>query len=585
MHMPPPPPPPPPGGGGGGKEVFNYPINPEGDGADDEHQKFGDLGIAEAASPISSRPPAPPMMVQATAGVGSSSGSGNRWPRQETLALLQIRSEMDAAFRDATPKAPLWDQVSRKLAELGYKRSAKKCKEKFENVHKYYKRTKESRAGRQDGKTYKFLTQLEALDHHHPTITATTSVVQSEVPTSAAAPVSLHPPIIPQQDNPPGLAMGGAAPTSYLGVSFSSNTSSSSEDEEGEEDLEIESADARTFDRKRKRPSRSVESDEKMMEFLEGLMSKVMEKQEAMQQKFLEAIEKREKDRMIREEAWKRQDLARLGREHELMVQERAISASRDAAIIAFLEKVTGQTINLPTTPAPPPPPPQHHHQRQSTFPQPQQPQTTNYHHLQRDKPMDDELAIAPATAAEQQMIASDSMTGGATRLDAASSSRWPKPQVLALIQIRSGMDSKYQEAGPKGPLWEEISSAMKRIGYDRSAKRCKEKWENINKYYKKVKESNKKRPEDSKTCPYFHELDALYQRKLTTSGNLIIGSSSGQQEDVGIMPSAHTPPPGNEPQVAAGGEAKLPMSAMGTYSLIDEQNDRNVGEPTQKTC
>lgn len=39
----------------------------------------------------------------------------NRWPRQETMALLKIRSEMDAAFRDASPKAPLWEQVSRSV--------------------------------------------------------------------------------------------------------------------------------------------------------------------------------------------------------------------------------------------------------------------------------------------------------------------------------------------------------------------------------------------------------------------------------------------------------------------------------------
>jgi hypothetical protein len=39
--------------------------------------------------------------------------SGNRWPRQETLALLKIRSEMDAAFREAALKGPLWEQVSR----------------------------------------------------------------------------------------------------------------------------------------------------------------------------------------------------------------------------------------------------------------------------------------------------------------------------------------------------------------------------------------------------------------------------------------------------------------------------------------
>jgi hypothetical protein len=86
---------------------------------------------------------------------------------------------------------------------------------------------------------------------------------------------------------------------------------------------------------------------------------------------------------------------------------------------------------------------------------------------------------------------------------------------------LRSGLESKYQEAGPKGPLWEEISTGMQRMGYKRSAKRCKEKWENINKYFKKVKESNKNRSEDAKTCPYFHELDALYRKK-------ILGGSGG---------------------------------------------------------
>lgn len=40
-------------------------------------------------------------------------GVGSRWPRQETLALLKIRSEMDADFRDATLKGPLWENVSR----------------------------------------------------------------------------------------------------------------------------------------------------------------------------------------------------------------------------------------------------------------------------------------------------------------------------------------------------------------------------------------------------------------------------------------------------------------------------------------
>jgi hypothetical protein len=103
-------------------------------------------GPAGAPSPISSRPPAPtPGQHQqqqqqqmdelgaAVSGSGSgsidghegglaggeegerggSSSAGNRWPRQETLALLKIRSEMDAAFREAALKGPLWEEVSR----------------------------------------------------------------------------------------------------------------------------------------------------------------------------------------------------------------------------------------------------------------------------------------------------------------------------------------------------------------------------------------------------------------------------------------------------------------------------------------
>lgn len=87
--------------------------------------------VVEEASPISSRPPAGAisavnldelMTLSGAAadvaadqggGSGGGGGGGNRWPRQETLALLKIRSEMDVAFRDATLKGPLWEDVSR----------------------------------------------------------------------------------------------------------------------------------------------------------------------------------------------------------------------------------------------------------------------------------------------------------------------------------------------------------------------------------------------------------------------------------------------------------------------------------------
>jgi hypothetical protein len=103
---------------------------------------------------------------------------------------------------------------------------------------------------------------------------------------------------------------------------------------------------------------------------------------------------------------------------------------------------------------------------------------------------------------------------GGESGGGRSTLSRWPKEEVQALIQLRTEKDEQYHDTGSKGPLWEDIAAGMQRIGYNRSAKRCKEKWENINKYFKKVKESNKRRPEDSKTCSYFHQLDAMYRRK-----------------------------------------------------------------------
>ncbi|WOL01574.1 Myb-like protein [Canna indica] len=53
-----------------------------------------------------------------------------------------------------------------------------------------------------------------------------------------------------------------------------------------------------------------------------------------------------------------------------------------------------------------------------------------------------------------------------------------------------------------------------------------KENWENINKYFKKLKDSNKQHPEDVKTCPYFHQLDALYRKEQLSNG---IGSQQTQ--------------------------------------------------------
>ncbi|KAI4339695.1 hypothetical protein MLD38_024607 [Melastoma candidum] len=58
----------------------------------------------------------PSVRVAAT-GRGDQAGRGqkmsSRWPREEALALIRVRSEMDVAFRDSSAKGPLWEEVSR----------------------------------------------------------------------------------------------------------------------------------------------------------------------------------------------------------------------------------------------------------------------------------------------------------------------------------------------------------------------------------------------------------------------------------------------------------------------------------------
>jgi len=505
-------------------------------------------------------------------------GAGNRWPRRETLALIKIRAEMDSNFRDSGLKGPLWEDVSRKLGDLGYQRSAKKCKEKFENIHKYYKKTKDGRAGRQDGKNYRFFSELEAIygggagqhmsSSHAPAAAAPQLQHHVAGPdlhgsNAAAAAVLLM-----------GTTPGGfhAAPAAAAGLvdgtpvsriaaaqrtiadrtaelSASGVTLTDSSEDDYEELTPVPAAVGgagaaaaagpenhdSSSKKKRKRLDdhgkllmmRSSSSSSKLKS-LESVVKKLMDQQEVMQRKFLEAIERREQDRMVREEASKRQEMARLTRDHELRAQQHAVAASRDAALVAFLQKIVVTTpttalqlqqirppaaapLRLVATPAAP--------AAVVRLPGVTTVVETTHH--------DQSTHQAAETEHQQEK---DQEAGS---LD-PNSNRWPKPEVNDLIRLRSGMETRFQEAGPKAPLWEEISSGMSRLGYNRNAKRCKEKWENINKYFKKTKESNKQRPENAKTCPYFHQLDTLYRQGVLTptskaSNKLML---LGQQSD-----------------------------------------------------
>ncbi|KAF2304277.1 hypothetical protein GH714_029219 [Hevea brasiliensis] len=197
-----------------------------------------------------------------------------------------------------------------------------------------------------------------------------------------------------------------------------------------------------------------------------------MDHQEILHRNFLEVIERMDKERTKREEAWRCQEAEKYNREAVSRAHEQALASRREAQIVSYVEKITGQSIDLPARKTP--------------------------------------LLLQPEIPEEP--------TKRLTPIITDSHSRWPEAEVEALIQVRSSVETKFQEPGLKGPLWEEVSSLMASMGYQRSAKRCKEKWENINKYFRKAKESTKKRSQQSKTCSYFDQLDQLYSRTFINS-------------------------------------------------------------------
>ena len=146
---------------------------------------------------------------------------------------------------------------------------------------------------------------------------------------------------------------------------------------------------------------------------------------------------------------------------------------------------------------------------------------------------------------------------------------------MLALIKLHSDMQARFNEAGaPKAPLWEDISKSMAEMGYaNRNAKRCKEKWENINKYFKRARESNKQRPENAKTCPYFHELDALYRKPnhfstaaatvaTTTTTTTTTNSNANNNKISHVAPN---PKPYTEPPIPVDADIMDPSTTSAT--------------------
>ncbi|KDP44836.1 hypothetical protein JCGZ_01336 [Jatropha curcas] len=285
-----------------------------------------------------------------------------------------------------------------------------------------------------------------------------------------------------------GAGAGNQNPNSEGGALVDEFSSSSDDDSSGAGMNE-------SARRKRKRKTR-----EKLENFLENMVRQILQKQDQMHKQLIETMERKELERIMREEAWKQQEKERRKRDEEVRAQENA----RSLALISFIQNVMGHKIEIPQS-------------LTTEFPLAPQPLTTEF----------------PLAASHGEKDGSSICIQSDLKSD-PSNRRWPDTEVQALIMLRTALEQKFRAMGAKcSNIWDEVSAGMSNMGYNRTAKKCKEKWENINKYFRKSMESGgKKRHENSKTCPYFHELHILYKNGFVNPGNANIENEANSSKE-----------------------------------------------------
>ncbi|RVW13040.1 Trihelix transcription factor GTL2 [Vitis vinifera] len=414
---------------------------------------------------------------------------------ENALVSINLEPQRERSMLDLINPGPMM----KKLAEQGFKRSAEKCKEKFEQESRYFNTTMNY------SKNYRFFSELEELYHGE-------SPHQQDVAEKNQKVVEK-----PNEED------------------RSLEEDSRNETVVGNPCLETEKVEDKSKGKKRKRHTQN-KSFEMFKGFCEAVVSKMMAQQEEMHNKLLEDMVKRDEEKTAREEAWKKQEMDRINKEIEIREHEQAIAGE--------LSKVPSRS-NPPTSPSsilPQNPNPTSHlspqnkqleaptssrkvivpHQNPCSLTTPTNPNAPIDEAQPSQNPTSMVLESQNPNSLNTQKSPSapTSFPSITDHRDQELGKRWPRDEVLALINLRCSLNVEDKE-GAKGPLWERISQGMLALGYKRSAKRCKEKWENINKYFRKTKDVSKKRSLDSRTCPYFHQLSTLYSQ-----GTLVVPSS-----------------------------------------------------------
>ncbi|KAF8399887.1 hypothetical protein HHK36_015757 [Tetracentron sinense] len=88
----------------------------------------------------------------------------------------------------------------------------------------------------------------------------------------------------------------------------------------------------------------------------------------------------------------------------------------------------------------------------------------------------------------------------------------WVQEETLSLISFRREKDGIFNTSKSNKHLWEQISSKMRKKGFDRSPTMCTDKWRNLLKEFKKTRHQD--RGSGSAKMSYYKELDELLRER-----------------------------------------------------------------------
>lgn len=94
----------------------------------------------------------------------------------------------------------------------------------------------------------------------------------------------------------------------------------------------------------------------------------------------------------------------------------------------------------------------------------------------------------------------------------------WVQEETRALISLRREIDSLFNTSKSNKHLWDQISMKMREKGFDRSPTMCTDKWRNLLKEFKKIKQNGDGNA--SAKMSYYKEIEEILKERNKSGGN-----------------------------------------------------------------